>query len=124
MSRRSPTTTRLAIQATALDLFLRQGYDITTLEQIATRLGITRPAGLPLPPQGGAAAQPRRAGPRGRRRGPGTVPGCRLVMRGAPGRGAARAPDGVAGAPGRPWLSMSRFANEHALLASASAPPP
>ncbi len=44
LSRRSPTTTRLAIQATALDLFLRQGYDVTTLEQIATRLGLTRPA--------------------------------------------------------------------------------
>jgi AcrR family transcriptional regulator len=38
--------TKDAISDHALDLFLRQGYDTTSLEQIAEEVGITRPAVL------------------------------------------------------------------------------
>src|SRR4051812_45364556 len=38
------TDTRERIRATALELFVRQGYELTTLAQVAHRLEITRPA--------------------------------------------------------------------------------
>jgi AcrR family transcriptional regulator len=44
MPHRNAGATRNAIREAALDLFLRHGYDATTLEQIAGRLGLTRPA--------------------------------------------------------------------------------
>jgi AcrR family transcriptional regulator len=38
------TDTRERIRATALEMFTAQGYELTTLAQVADRLGITRPA--------------------------------------------------------------------------------
>jgi len=38
------TDTRARIRATALELFVAQGFDVTTLAQVADRLQITRPA--------------------------------------------------------------------------------
>jgi AcrR family transcriptional regulator len=38
------TDTRERIRATALELFTTQGYELTTLAQVADRLAITRPA--------------------------------------------------------------------------------
>jgi AcrR family transcriptional regulator len=44
--RRSAQAARAAIQATALDLFTAYGYESTSLEEIADRLGLTRQAVL------------------------------------------------------------------------------
>jgi AcrR family transcriptional regulator len=38
------TDTRERIRVTALEMFTTQGYELTTLAQVADRLGITRPA--------------------------------------------------------------------------------
>ena len=44
--RRSADDAKAAIREAALDLFLRQGYDATSLEEVADRIGVTRPAVL------------------------------------------------------------------------------
>jgi len=44
--RRSADDAKAEIRQAALDLFLQQGYDATSLEEVAERVGVTRPAVL------------------------------------------------------------------------------
>src|SRR5258707_9373535 len=41
---REPSDTRSRIQAIALELFIEQGYEATSLREIAERLGVTKAA--------------------------------------------------------------------------------
>ena len=97
--RRSADDAKAEIREAALDLFLQQGYDAASLEEVAERVGVTRPAVLyhfgskealllSVVEPGFDGARRRGLGLRGRRRRPGR-PGDRAAR---PGGGAARAP--------------------------------
>src|SRR5438132_659992 len=63
--RRDPATKRDAVLQTAAQLFLEKSYGRTSLNDVADRLNITKPALLPLLPQQGR--DPAGVLPRGRR---------------------------------------------------------